>query len=387
LARSQWLWIVAVISLLAGCDKHANKPDPTKGAVAGIVLCADTGKPARFATVNLTPVPVKHAEPHEEPPLAPVATIDSGLDGRFRMEAVPAGDYYAFATLDGYLDPERGIDFGKVTTKGTTSEQEQDAIQQWKKQLVEVKVFVRRVSEITIELHRAAEIEGTVSYDDGSPAIGMHFQLFRKNAKKEWSLVGLPLLSSWTIDATSDSHGHYAVDDLEPGEYTVCALMPIDSEDVAPRVCLGNAVRRKDATTVKVSDAETARGADIVIPLSGMHTITGRVEAAADGHAPSRATVTLLYADDREPARKMAMDKDGSFSFEYVPGDNYILQVSDAEDAAEDGGGSEPGDAGSKHGTPPVGRRYLTKEIPIRVQSDMNDIDVPLTDQPAAKPQ
>jgi hypothetical protein len=83
----------------------------------------------------------------------------------------------------------------------------------------------------------------------------------------------------------------------------------------------------------------------------------------------------------------MAMDKDGSFSFEYVPGDNYILQVSDAEDAAEDGGGSEPGDAGSKHGTPPVGRRYLTKEIPIRVQSDMNDIDVPLTDQPAAKPQ
>ena len=89
-----------------------------------------------------------------------------------------------------------------------------------------------------------------------------------------------------------------------PGEYIVCAMMPIDSEDVAPHVCLGNTFGAKNATTVKVSDAETARGADIVIPLSGMHTVAGRVEAAADGHAPSQATVTLLYADDREPASK-----------------------------------------------------------------------------------
>lgn len=375
------------VLLLTGCDKRAAKPDPTKGAVSGIVICADTGKPARFATVALTPVPAKHAEPSDEPPLSPMASIDTGLDGRFRMEAIPAGEYYAFATLDGYLDPERGIDFGKVTAKATTSEQEQDAIQQWKEQLVEVKVAVRRVSEISIELHRAAEIEGMVSYDDGSPAIGMHFQLFRKNAKKEWSLVGLPLLSSWTIDATSDSHGHYVVDDLEPGEYIVCAMMPIDSEEVAPHVCLGNTVRRKDATTLKVSDAEIARGADIVIPLSGMHTVAGRVEAAADGHAPSQATVSLLYADDHEPARKIAMDKDGSFSFEYVGEDNYILRVSDAEDAAEDSGSSDPGDAGSKNGTPQMARHYLNKEIPIHVQSDVNDVDVPLTDKAAAKSQ
>ncbi len=65
--RLQWAWILPVIVLLAaGCDKNANKkPDPTKGAVAGIVICADTGKPARFATVNLTPVPVKHADPQD----------------------------------------------------------------------------------------------------------------------------------------------------------------------------------------------------------------------------------------------------------------------------------------------------------------------------------
>jgi hypothetical protein len=388
--RLQWAWILPVMVLpTAGCDKNANKkPDPTKGTVAGIVICGDTGKPARFAQVNLTPVPVKHEGLSDTPPLAPAAIIDTGLDGRFRMEAVPAGDYYAFATMDGYLDPERGIDFGKVSEKGTSSEQEYEAIEQWKDQLTEVKVSVRHVSEISIELHRAAEIEGTVSFDDGSPAIGMHFQLFRKNAKKEWSGVGLPLLGSWTIESTSDSHGHYAVDGLEPGEYIVCAMMPLDSEDVAPRVCLGNVFRRKNATPLKVGDGETARGADIVIPLSGMHTVVGHVEAAADGHAPSQSIVTLLYADDLAPARKTPMDKDGSFSFEYVPEDNYLLRVTDANDSAEEA--SNDGDGGGASGkapAPQVTRKYLDLEMPLHVLSDMTDVIVSLTDAAAAKQQ
>ena len=387
MARLHWLWVGAAVLLVVGCDKHRSKPDPTKGVVAGIVICGDTGKPARFAQVNLTPVPIKHAEPSDSPPLTPIAEINTGLDGRFRMEAIAPGDYYAFGTLDGYLDPERGIDFGKVTAKETTSEQEQDAIEQWKDQLVEVKVAVHRVSEITIELHRAGAIEGTVSYDDGTPAIGMHFQLFRKNAKKQWGLVGLPLLSEWTIGTTSDSHGHYALDDLEAGEYIVCAMLPIDAEDVAPRVCDGNVFRRKKASVVKVSDGETVHGIDIEIPLSGLHTVSGQVEAVADGHAPSQATLTLLYADDREQARKLAIDKDGSFLFEYVPEDNYILRVSDAADVADPNDNSEQGDSQTKDRSPQVPRHYLPKEISLRVQSDMKDLDIPLTDEAAAKPQ
>lgn len=388
MARLQRLWVFpAVVLLAAGCDKKANKkPDPTKGAVAGIVICSDTGKPARFATVSLTPIPVKHAEPQDAPPLAPVATMDTGLDGRFRMEAVPPGNYYAFATLKGYLDPERGIDFGKISSNGTTSEQELAAIDQWKDQLTEVKVHVRRTSEISIEVKRAAEIDGTVSFDDGSPAIGMHFQLFRKTAKKEWSVVGLPLFASWSIDDASDSRGHYAVDDLESGEYIVCAMMPLSSEDEAPRVCLGNVFRKKNATPLKVGDGETVRGADIVIPLSGMHTVAGHIEAAADGHAPSQATVTLLYADDREPARKSPMDKDGSFSFEYVPEDAYVLRISEAADEADSADGDLPAGSGqtAAHRT---ARKYHDREMSLNLISDMADVDVSLTNAAAPKPQ
>jgi len=370
MARLQLLWIVVLVFLLAGCEKRSNKPDPTKGVVSGLLICADTAKPARFATVNLTPIPKAHSEPNDDPPLAPVATIQTGLDGRFRMEAVPPGEYYAFGTLDGYLDPMRGIDFGQISEKGTTSEQELAAIKQWKDNLMTVKVAVRRVSEITIELRRAAEIDGNVSFDDGSPAIGMHFQLFRKNPKKEWGAVGLQLFNNWAITSTSDSHGHYAVENLAAGEYVVCAMMPVDSEDIAPRVCLGNVLRRKTASSIKVSEGEVARGADIVIPVSGLRTVGGRVEAMEDGHAPSHATVTLLYADDREQARKASIDGDGSFRFEYVPEDSYTLRVSKAKDDVEEGSNRSE-------------RLYSEKEIPLYVHGDLNDVNILLTRTPA----
>ena len=364
MGRLQLLWVAAAVLFAIGCEKRSNKPDPTKGVVSGVVICADTAKPARFATVSLTPIPRTHAEPSDDPPLAPVATILTGLDGRFRMEAVPPGEYYAFGTLDGYLDPMRGIDFGQIREKGTTTEQEVAAVKQWKENLVTVKVAVRRVSEISIELRRAAEIGGTVTFDDGSPAIGMHFQLFRKNPKKEWNSVGLPLFNNWAISSTSDSHGRYTVENLGAGEYIVCAMMPIDSEDIAPRVCMGNVLRRKSATSIKVSEGELAPGADIVIPISGLRSVGGRVEAVVDGHAPSHATVTLLYADDHEQARKATTDSDGSFRFEYVPEDSYILRVSDAKDEAE-GEGSE--------------RLYSDKETPLHVRSDLNDVNILLT--------
>jgi hypothetical protein len=49
LAPLRWLSIPPIACLLlAGCNKFQRKqPDPTKGVVTGVVLCADTGKPAR----------------------------------------------------------------------------------------------------------------------------------------------------------------------------------------------------------------------------------------------------------------------------------------------------------------------------------------------------
>ena len=93
-ARYEDSALLPVISIaclcLAGCGgRHPpKKPDPTKGTVTGIVICDDTGKPARFATVTLTAAPAKDAKENDGGPLPSLENPDTDLDGRFRMEAV-----------------------------------------------------------------------------------------------------------------------------------------------------------------------------------------------------------------------------------------------------------------------------------------------------------
>lgn len=376
--------------LVAGCNKFQHKkPDPTKGVVSGVVLCTDTGKPARFATVILTSVPKKDEKNEDGDPLPAAEMTVTDLDGRFRMEAVQPGRYYAFATLDGYLDPSLDLDPDKLKSLPSDRERHLYSIQQWKDHLTEVTVGMHRISDISISIDRAAEIAGTVTFDDGSPAIGMHFQAFRKT-DKDWTGVGLPLMDSWSIHAVSDSHGHYSLINLPAGEYTVCTLMPTDTEQAAARVCLGNVFRRKKAKSLKVGAGETAAGNDIEIPLSGLHTIAGDVSALADGHPLPHATVSLLYADDREPTRETSVLEDGSFSLQYVPEGNYILKVSGAQDADPKGaepvvsGPDAPPAAASASSAPQV--HYADKEIPLKVIGDISDIAVTVSPVTPDKP-
>ena len=384
MAHGRCLWILSVACLLSGgCDKHAaKKPDPTKGVVTGVVICADTGKPARFATVTLSAAPKTEDKSGQFEPLAATESTVTDLEGRFRLEAVEPGRYYAFATLEGYLDPMNSLDFARIEALTNDQERNLDVISQWKDHLTEVAVHVHRAAEISLQVERGAEIKGTVTYDDGSPAIGMHFQLSRKREKSGWTNVGMALFDGWSIRAVSDGHGRYNLTNLPAGEYTVCTLMPSDAQDSAARVCLGNTFRKKDAGTVKVRAGEIASGVDIEIPLSGLHTVAGSVSSLADGHALGRGTVRVLYADDREKARESSIQEDGSFSFAYMPEGTYILQVTGAQEAERKD--SEPGAEGAA--AKAAIARYADKELPITVVSDVDDLQLQLAVTPPGAP-
>ena len=394
LNRLRWISLLAMLSMLsiacllvAGCNKYQHKkPDPTKGVVTGVVMCADTGKPARFATVTLTTAPKAGEKSDSGDPLPAAETTVTDLDGRFRLEAVPPGHYYAFATLEVYLDPTLAVDPDKLRATSVGVEQRRYSIEQWKDHLTEVTVVVRRVSDVSIQIERGAEIAGTVTFDDASPAIGMHFQVFRKTEKGAWTDVGLSLMDSWTMHALSDGHGRFSITNLQAGEYTVCALMPADTEPSAPRVCLGNVFRRKNAKTVKVQAGEMAGGTDIEIPLTGLHTVSGNVTALVDGHALGKGTLRLLYADDREKMREVALEEDGSFSFEYVPEGKYILRVEGAQDADVKGAEGAQGDQDAAAGKAAPVVRYADKEIPLTVQEDVVDVSMAVGVTPPDKP-
>ncbi len=376
MARFRWLWVVSLFCLaLCGCDKHpAKKPDPTKGTVTGIAICADTGKPARFATVTLSAAPKKDEKAEKGVPLPATESTMTDLEGRFRLEAVEPGRYYAFATLEGYLDPMRGLDLSQVGALESDGAQELEAINQWKEHMVEVAVHAHHTADLTLSLQRGAEISGTVTFDDGSPAIGMHFELTRKTEKGGWTGVGLALFGDWDISTVSDGHGRFTLTNLPGGEYQLCALMPSDKQEAAGRVCLGDTLRKKSSKTVKLHAEEVLSGVDITVPLSGLHSIAGTVTALADGHPVGQGKASLLYADDREQARETSLTRDGSFSFEYVPEGKFIVQIAGATDT----GDVAPGE---------TQRHYADKEMPVTVLSNVDDISIALTElvKPAAK--
>ena len=108
--RWGWLWIPACVCLFAcGCDKHpAKKPDATKGAVSGVVICADTGKPARFATVNLVAVPKKDAKADEQAPATEAFVYKTVALTRLVCPSANLPSTTALATID----PARGRELG-----------------------------------------------------------------------------------------------------------------------------------------------------------------------------------------------------------------------------------------------------------------------------------
>lgn len=283
------------------------------------------------------------------------------------------GHYFAYATLPGYLDPARGIDFAQIDSEIQGDQHKvQAAIEAWKPHMVELTVVVGRTEEITIQIERGAEINGTVIFDDGSPAIGAHFQLLRKHQSALTS-VGLKLFSNFAIDAVSDSHGRYSITDLTPGEYTVCTLLPADTEESAPHFCLGDVFRIKQAKTVKLTEGESVTGIDITVPLAGLHDLAGTLTAQPDNHPLAKKTLQLLYADDREAALTTTTDDDGDFWFDSLPEGSYILKIAGfAEDNT-----TTPVDtngATTEQAVPTC--LYADKELPILLKEDIENLKV-----------
>jgi hypothetical protein len=390
--------------MLSGCpeDNAPRKPDPTKGTVTGLVLCTDTGKPARFASVMFLPAydPKTAGAGADKDSVDLDETATTGLDGRFRLEAVPPGEYYAFATLDGYIDPTLAIDDNRLGSQASEREKLIDEIEQWKDHMVKLTVAAQHVTDVNVSIDRGAEIDGVMSYDDSSPAIGVRFAVLRKTAQDRWIKVGSNGDGGWPLDEKSDGRGRYSIPDLDEGEYRVCALLPVKDEGASPQFCFGGGFRIDKAETVKVSAGETHIGVDIVLPLDGLFTVAGNITAGTDAHAPSQATVHLLYADDRVEARQTAMLKDGSFSLAYVPAGNYILQVTNAQDAAANAPGQGAGgsngtgqsagqiteggaaNSGAQAQAAPKVHQYMDKETPLSVQGDLDDVLVTLVEPP-----
>lgn len=344
----------------------AEPPESSKpGMVTGHVYCVDTNRPCRFAEVNIHRVQaefeVNKTGGNTLIPDRNTYSATTGIDGAFLITGVPPGDYYVRSHFAGYLDPFQVV-FSESESEETIPPEELEKV------LPRIKVSAGMTTTSDLTLSRGASLEGTVRYDDGAPAGFVNFRLYRRSKTGNWNRFGDSLVAGYrmTSFARTDDRGRFYFPGLPAGFYIVEVSLPqtriipgigagfaSDGED-SLRVFNGDKYRMKEAPPIELKDGEERQGVDIVIPTNGLLTLQGAVVAKTDGHPISKGTISLLDPDDKSILREADIQKDGSFSFNYVTSGNYIVQVEAQANAGE--------------------LPYDFLSIPLHVGNDMSDL-------------
>lgn len=367
----------------------AQKP-PGTGNVTGHVSCTDTNAPARLAIVVLRPIPAAKSDD----PSAPSKTVEARrvqtlLDGSFSIPKVAPGTYLVLASLPGYISP--------LASLGAANEDLLEPSDDLRKRIIErvptISVEANGSASINISLERAATVNGTILYDDGSPAPGIEVRLRERNQGK-WvpvhNAVGDGMGSG---NSTTDDRGTFRITGLPAlKEAIVEADLTAENSTLSfnkmgfstsggPSFSLafysGGALRPKDAKPFQLTSGEERPGEDITLPISKLHKIDGALLAKRDGHVLNKGSVSLLFSDDRSLVGTAEIGAESEdFDFAFVPEGDFVLKVNSAADARFDEVLNAPGSFPPSWTKATTVHEYGTTEIPLHVDSDRTGVTV-----------
>ena len=400
---------------LAAQNDAGEKQGPEKGVLAGHVVFADTRMPARLAQVmlvKLVPAGAKtlSADEAARMPLKKLVggcgldcITTTGLDGRFEMPEVPAGRYVVLAGQNGAVNPLARLDLGVLNAAGAT-EVSEDQIKPVQEDVTVVTVEAGKAADVVVSIRHGAALSGTLSYDDGSPAVGVRVHLLSRTKAGEFAEPNLLSLGGASSNATlmgyvTDDQGRFRIAGLPPGQYALRAEVPLDVVKnltknlkgiltmgmAAPgmtnsaaafgsmmgdglSVYSGSVLRKKDLKPLELAEDEQRTGADITIPLEGMHTVAVRVVDAATGHGLGTGRVLLLDAEGKETLRAGFVDEEGNCAFEYVPEGAYTVRAANVMDTSQMGKMLDPGF------DPKKAVRYASTETRVQVSGDVSGL-------------
>lgn len=371
------------------------------GQLTGAVVCDDSGRPGRFASVELLTdqLPRTPAVPTINP--ADLARgsdfskslsreVDSamstaframrgsslstvtGLDGRFALEKVPAGTYYIIVQLEGYRSALSGL------SQRERLRPDSGILAAVKSKAQKIVVRNGETTSVRVRLDRGATVSGTVTYSDGSPVSGVVPELLRRGQDGRWEIAAL-----FGLPNRTDDRGRFRFYGLPAGQYAVQAALPTTqavtglglgqvslhmASGDALVVYSGGALRKSDITPVDLADGASRTGVDIVFPLDGLHTLSGSVVARSDHHPVNFGTIELQDSRTKESLRTLIVGEDGTFKLRYVPDGSYLLKVTSAADM-EHGPGELPCPLGCKEL-----REYASTALPLTVRGDRSGL-------------
>jgi protocatechuate 3,4-dioxygenase beta subunit len=348
-----------LVSLLAGAvlAAGAEQPAPATGVVAGTVTFGDTQRPARFASVTLTPVKSDESATEkalvqagkDKNPMSALGALFGGmtmlsgqtdLAGRYEIEGVAPGEYFVLVNVPGYVSAGAvSMATGQSDLAGAPR----------------VHVDGVRPAHEDVSLTRGAAISGRVTFEDGSPltagVVSVNATAKPQKQAKDEVDIGRSMavmMSGGLKIAQTDDRGTYRIAGLAPGEYTVAVkLVPKQSVHMNKGVIGTRGMTTstieiyapatehlKDAAKFTVKSGDDLTDENITVDLSAMHSVSGTVASSADHHLLNSGTITLTDVADKTVKREAAVTSDGSFELIYVPAGSYTLTTSALADTA-----------------------------------------------------
>lgn len=218
-----WLaW--GTVSIAQDAQSPAAPPSPAtharskiaRGSLSGIVYCADSNMPARLASIILVQI--------SDNSFGSQGYGTSDLEGRFAADHIPEGKYYVVAVLPGYLNLLTRL---RKDHLDELSEAERKSLFS---EVQTVTIASNRPARASIRLDRGGEIDGTVRFDDGSPAIGVpiHYELRSKHPDSSFGferIFGTTSYSS-TGPPRTDDRGQFRIAGMPPGTYLISTTLP-----------------------------------------------------------------------------------------------------------------------------------------------------------------
>jgi hypothetical protein len=360
LTSTHRLLIFALVCAAPFAGAQQPTTPPPSGTVTGHVTCGDTQRPARFAQVMLFAVPTTAAAPMDPNAKMDDAAIaaamksamsgmnnmvmtQTGLDGSYSAASVAPGDYYVFATVAGYVQPnamvQAALDAGADPKKPIPG-------------IPMVHVVADRSVSSDVTMQRGGAISGKVVWDDGSPAT--HVVLTAESTKSqtkplppEFSMLMMSSALAGSLALISDDLGNYRIAGLAPGEYRLKATLQVSMnlnmqgggmnlarmmQDKPLIIYAPSTLHKSQAAALTVKAGDELRDQIVTLNLGGMHSVSGSITSAEDHHGINSASIELTDVSDKDVVRSAGVDASGNFSVSFVPPGTYNMEVSDAAD-------------------------------------------------------